>query len=169
MRVLNQSVHRVLMRLEIDLGHHGGTENGRLAVTFKQFARFGVDPQAIAPSLRVLAALGIVKKTKQGAGGRTEHHDASEYCLTYRHTDTANPTNDWRAIKSIEEAKALAAAARKAKEPEFVERSLRSHKKRFSGVEKPQSPRGKNHPSIYISRVRSQNSRPAKRAFQTAP
>jgi hypothetical protein len=146
LQVLNQSEHRVLMRLEIELGHHGGTENGRLIVTFKSFALFGVDRQAIAPSLRVLTTLGIVKKTKQGAGGRTEYHDASEYGLTYRHTDTENPTNEWRAVKSLDEAKRLATVARKAKERDAVERSLKSYKKLSSGVEKPQSPGWKNHP-----------------------
>ena len=146
MQVLNQSEHRALTRLEIELGHHAGTENGKLVVTFKAFKQFGIDPQAVAPSLRALAALGIIERTRQGSGGRTEYHDASEYRLTYRHTDEANPTDDWRSIKTIEDAKRIATVARKAKDRAAVERSLKSAKKEISGVEKPRSPGGKNHP-----------------------
>jgi hypothetical protein len=172
MRVLNQSEHRVLMRLEVALGHHGGTKNGSLIVTYKAFRSYGVDPQAIAPSLRVLIALGLIEKTRQGSGGRTEYHDASEYRLTYRHTDTENPSDEWRHIKTFDEAKQIAAEARKAKASDAVERSIRSAKKHSPGVEKSQIPGWKNqpgnskvsgrkshrstaggdsHPSIYIS------------------
>lgn len=145
MQVLNQSEHRILIRLEVALGHHGGTQNGNLAVTFKQFRLFGVDQQAIAPSLRALAALGIVEKTHQGSGGRTEYHDASSYRLTYRHTDVADPTDEWRRVKTLDEAKQIAASARKAKDPEAVERGIRHAKKDSSEGKKPKSPRGKNH------------------------
>ena len=33
-RVLSQSGHRVLARLEIELAHHGGNDNGKLPTTF---------------------------------------------------------------------------------------------------------------------------------------
>lgn len=36
-RVLTLSARRVLDRLEIELLRHGGNENGRLAVTYRQF------------------------------------------------------------------------------------------------------------------------------------
>lgn len=147
MQVLNQSEHRVLARLEIALGHHGGTKNGSLIVTYKTFRLYGVDPQAIAPSLRVLIALGLVEKTRQGAGGRTEYHDASEYRLTYRHTDTKDPSDEWRHIKTLEEAKQIAETARKAKDRDAVARSLKSIKKHSAGVEKSQIPGWENHPA----------------------
>jgi hypothetical protein len=182
MQVLNQSEHRALMRLEIELGHHGGTENGKLVVTFKAFKDFGIDRQGVAPSLRVLIALGIVEKTRQGSGGRTEYHEASQYRLTYRHTDAQNPTNEWRRVKTLDEAMEIAATARKAKDPEAVARSLKGAKKLSSGVAKPQIPGGRNHrsapgrkshPSIYISGVDTEQTgceaRPLKGAVASSP
>ena len=41
-RVLSLSARRVLDRLEIELGHHGGTGNGDLPVTYDQFQEFGL-------------------------------------------------------------------------------------------------------------------------------
>jgi hypothetical protein len=145
MQVLSKSEHLVLLRLEIELGHHGGTDNGKLLVTFRQFRMFGVDAQAVAPALRVVSALGLVEKTHQGSGGRTQYHEASAYRLTYRHTDTADPTNEWRRIKTLDDAKRMAATARKAKDRDAVERGIRHAKKDSSGVEKPHIPSGKNH------------------------
>jgi CRISPR/Cas system Type II protein with McrA/HNH and RuvC-like nuclease domain len=36
-RVMSLSAHRVVDRIDIELRHHGGTENGKLIVTFDQF------------------------------------------------------------------------------------------------------------------------------------
>jgi hypothetical protein len=37
-RVLSLSARRVIDRIEIELAHHGGMDNGKLPVTFEQFA-----------------------------------------------------------------------------------------------------------------------------------
>ena len=37
-RALSESGHRIISRIEIELGHHGGNDNGRLPITFDQFA-----------------------------------------------------------------------------------------------------------------------------------
>jgi hypothetical protein len=39
--VLSLSAHRLLVRIEIELADHGGTDNGKLPVTFEDFRRFG--------------------------------------------------------------------------------------------------------------------------------
>ncbi|MCA6103941.1 hypothetical protein [Bradyrhizobium australafricanum] len=138
MRVLNQSEHRVLMRLEIELAHHGGTSNGALVVTHQQFVDFGVDREAVAPSIRCLAALKLIEITKQGRGGNREYREASQYRLTYLHTDRADPTHDWRSITTKEQAKNVAVEARRAKGVEAVERSKKARQKQETGSESPQ-------------------------------
>ena len=40
-RVLSLSAHRVLARLEIEIGHHGGHDNGKLQVTYESFVQYG--------------------------------------------------------------------------------------------------------------------------------
>ena len=48
--VLSLSARRVLDRLEIELASHGGTNNGKLPVTFADFHRYGIDYDASALS-----------------------------------------------------------------------------------------------------------------------
>jgi hypothetical protein len=60
-RVLSLSARRVLDRLDIEFAHHGGTDNGRLPVTYDDFERYGIDRHAIAPAIREVAALGFVE------------------------------------------------------------------------------------------------------------
>jgi hypothetical protein len=50
--VLSQSARRILDRIEIEHMRHGAVENGRLPVTFDDFANFGVERQAISPAIR---------------------------------------------------------------------------------------------------------------------
>jgi len=39
---LSLSGHKVLARLEIELAHHGGNDNGKLPVTYQNFVDFGI-------------------------------------------------------------------------------------------------------------------------------
>jgi hypothetical protein len=69
MRVLTLAERRALDRIEIEYAHHGGTDNGKLPITYMDFEHFGLHPNAIAPSLRALVALGFVEITRKGYGG----------------------------------------------------------------------------------------------------
>jgi hypothetical protein len=189
MRVLNQSEHRLLMRLEIERSHHGGTTNGRLIVTHKQFCDYGIDREAISPSIRCLVALKLIEVTKHGRGGNAEYREANEFRLTFRETDQADPTNEWRSIETKEEALRLAVEARRAKNAASVARSVkaeknkkprRSHRRFQGGISDAKMShrrvgtsdlvgRGGISDLLSISRVRNQNSRPAKRASHKAP
>lgn len=113
-RVLSLSEHRCLSRLEIELGHHGGNENGRLPCTYDQFEEYGVHRHSIGPALRALAALGFIEITEQGRAGNAEWRRPTLFCLTYRHTAKANPTDEWRRLQTVEEAATIARAAREA-------------------------------------------------------
>jgi hypothetical protein len=112
-RVLSVSAHRVLSRIEIEHGHHGGLENGRLPVTVQNFEEYGMDRHAIAPAIRECVALGFVEVTVQGRGGNAEFRQPNQFRLTYVFTADAAATNDWRQIETMEGAQALAIAARR--------------------------------------------------------
>lgn len=154
-RALSLSARRVLDRLEIELAAHGGNDNGRLPTTYGNFCDYGLDSKAIAPAIREVVALGFVEVTERGRPSKADWRFPSKYRLTYRHTDTHKPTDEWRSISSAERARKLAIAAREAKDQQAVERSkaaaerqLRENKKENSqGVEPPQAVRGKNGPT----------------------
>jgi hypothetical protein len=112
--VLSLSARRVLDRLEIEMASHGGTNNGKLPVTFADFHRYGIDYDAIAPAIREVVALGFVEITRVGRAGNAEYRSPNIFRLTYRHTDYDNPTDEWRRITGDEQAKKIAVEARKA-------------------------------------------------------
>ena len=97
-QVLSLAGHRVLARIEIELAHHGGNDNGRLPVTFDHFAEYGMDRHAIAPALREVCALGFIEITEQGRAGNAEWRRPNKFRLTYRHTGRADQTDEWRRI-----------------------------------------------------------------------
>jgi hypothetical protein len=65
-RALSLSGHRALSRIEIELRHHGGEDNGQLPVTFDDFAEYGMNRHSISPALAELEALGFIKITERG-------------------------------------------------------------------------------------------------------
>jgi hypothetical protein len=62
-RVLSLSARRVLDRIEIELAHHGGMDNGRPPVTYDDFARYGMDRHAIGPAKESAALLRLSEVT----------------------------------------------------------------------------------------------------------
>ncbi|MDN5003907.1 hypothetical protein ACFQZO_24015 [Bradyrhizobium sp. GCM10027634] len=116
-RVLSVSAHRVLDRICIELARHGGNDNGKLPVTYDDFLQYGLHRHAIAPAIRELCALGFLKITKQGHAGAGEFRCPNLFLVPWLHCkSTPQVTNDWRRIKTLEEATLIAQAARKASE-----------------------------------------------------
>jgi hypothetical protein len=116
-RVLSLSARRLLDRIEIELGHHGGHDNGSLPVTYDQFVEYGIDRQAISPAKREACALGFLEVTRAGRAGNAEWRQPNLFRLTYRpsKSERSYGTNEWRRIETIEEAAAIAKAARTGK------------------------------------------------------
>ncbi|MGP0089888.1 MAG: hypothetical protein ACLPKB_08005 [Xanthobacteraceae bacterium] len=112
-RVLSLSAHRVLARIEIELAHHGGMDNGHLVVTYENFEQYGIDRHAIAPAIREAEALGFIQVTEPGRAGTAWWRRPNRFRLTYKPTKDAGPTDKWRLIKTLEEAEAIARAARR--------------------------------------------------------
>jgi len=111
-RALSLSARRILDRIEIELADHGGTDNGKLPVTYEDFVRYGIHRHAIRPAIREVIALGLVEITEAGRAGNADWRKPNLFRLTFRNTKYA-PTNEWQKI-SEEEAEQIARAARTA-------------------------------------------------------
>jgi len=136
-QVLSLSAHRVLARLEIELAKHGGTDNGKLPVTFDDFVRYGMDRHSIAPAIREVTALGFVEITRRGRAGNAEWRAPNHFRLTYRPTAYARPTNEWVKVQSLAEASALASTARKESKPRLAKNKTSGEKSPAPVGEKP--------------------------------
>src|SRR5262245_22026447 len=72
-QALSLSARRLLDRLEIELAHHGGNDNGKLPATYQDFISYGIGTDQIAPAIREVEALGFVRVTERGRGGNAEY------------------------------------------------------------------------------------------------
>ncbi len=116
-RALSLSARRILDRVEIELADHGGMDNGKLPVTYDDFARYGLDRHAIAPAIREVVALGFLEITEPGRAGNADWREPNLFRLTYRNTKYA-PTDEWQKITE-EEAQSIARSARSAPSPKI--------------------------------------------------
>jgi hypothetical protein len=123
-KVLSLNGRRVVDRVDIELAHHGGNDNGQLPVTYEDFVEYGVSGKRhVAPAIREAEALGFIRVTEHGRGGNAEYRQPNLFFVTYaraRNSHANPPTDDWRKIKTIEEAEKIAAAARSNRSPRAV-------------------------------------------------
>jgi hypothetical protein len=163
MLVLSQSAFRALNRIESEHLAHGGAENGKLPVTYADFVRACVHPDAVAPAIRELEALGLVEITRRGYGSSAEIREPSLYRLTYvgawnaGRTD-ATGTHEYLKFGTREAALAAQKTARLAADPRNVARG----KKHFAtpGIRSVSTPE---------CGVESQNPRPRNPGLQSHP
>jgi hypothetical protein len=150
MRALGHTAHKILMCIESELCHHGGKDNGRLPVTHEDFKKFGIYRHGINPGLREVEALGLMRITEHGRGGNAEYRRSKLVGLTYLPSGNNREipaTNEWKAIATFEEAKAIARKAR-ASPKQFSAPKLGHGKKHFSAPKLGQVPAPKlgDHP-----------------------
>jgi hypothetical protein len=132
-RVLSASGHKVISRIEIELGHHGGNDNGRLPVTTNDFVEYGMHRTSVAPAIREAEALGFIRITERGRGGNAEYRTPNLFFLTYaqsRNSGKHPPTHDWRRFNTLQEAEEAAQSARTNKDPRAVEHGKKNWGKR---------------------------------------
>jgi hypothetical protein len=115
-RALKLSERRVIDRIRIEFAHHDGQDNGKLPVTSRNFHEYGIRWDSIAPAIRASQALGFIRVTRWGVASNAEFRIPNLFALTHLETDNGQTaaTNDWNKIKTLEEADAIARAARKA-------------------------------------------------------
>lgn len=102
-RLLTGNDKLALERLEEEHMAHGVRENGKLHVTYSDFAEAGIRRAAISTSITRLEALGFVECTDRGRASRAEFRFPASYRLTYVQGNLP-ASNEWRAITSTEEA-----------------------------------------------------------------
>lgn len=112
-RILSLSARRIMDRLEIELGHHAGKDNGKLPCTYDHFEEYGVHRHCIAPAIRELVALGFLEVTEQGLAGNREYRRPNLFRLTYRPCGRAQTTDEWKRFRTEEDAMAAVKAVRK--------------------------------------------------------
>src|SRR5262249_15093370 len=164
-RALSLSAHRVLSRIEIELGHHAGSDNGRLPITYEDFQAYGIDRHAIAPAINELEALGFIEVTERGRTGNAEFRSPNKFRLTFRPTDVRSrsvpgqgPTDEWRRVETFEFAESIAKMARRSgwkSKPRYGKLPVsvgRPPTEKASGPvrETPTTPKVGNPPSLSI-------------------
>jgi hypothetical protein len=163
-RVLSRSAHMVIARVEIELGHHGGNDNGRLPITTEDFIAYGIERGSVAPAVREAKALGFVT-VEQGRGGNAEHRKPSLFGSTFsqhRESRRRPPTDDWRRIETIEEAKQIARAARQAKDQNAV-----AHGKRNWNRRQQKQKTGTGFPTVPVRETHTENDKAPVRETRT--
>jgi hypothetical protein len=115
-RALSRAAHQVMARIEVEHAHHGGVDNGELPVTYDQLVEYGLHRHAIAPAIRELVALCFIQIIAKGCAGNERYRRPNLFRLTYRpakDATTGDGTHEWRSIKSVAQAEALAQQGRR--------------------------------------------------------
>lgn len=172
-RVLSLSARRILDRIEIEHASHGGRDNGKLPVTFRNLIEFGIPCRDdIARGIREACALGFVELTRPGRAGNGEFRAANLFRLTYLPANGKRPTDEWRRIRTIEEAEQ---AARNSRKPVMENMTVTGHGFHTSAPDSPVMENGllsRKDLAIYPSREgdtrdhrhqRERHARPARR------
>ena len=104
----------MLDRLDVELGHHGGTENGNLIVTYRQFEAYGIHKDSVGPARRELEALGFIEITERGCAGNAGFGKPNKFRLTFHPAEGApsDGSHEWRRFKTIEDAERAKEEAR---------------------------------------------------------
>src|SRR5208337_2986495 len=97
---------KALMRIEVEHMSHGGVENGKLPVTYRQLEKWGVRRHSVASGVRELVALGIIEITRRGYSGAADMRAPNLYRLTYLQAWNAKDTgtHEYLRIGSVEQA-----------------------------------------------------------------
>lgn len=105
-RFLPDNARRLIDRIELEHMEHGGSENGRLVITYDDFERAGLRRKSVPLAIRQAVALGFLEVTMQGGRAAGKARAPSTYRLTYivGTKRSAQRTDDWKRIKAPEEA-----------------------------------------------------------------
>jgi len=100
-RAMSLTAWRVLNRIIVEHGGHGGGENGKLIVTHRQLHDWGVSKNSIGNAIDELEHLGLIR-VRKGRGGTGGRH-ANLFRLTWiGDHEGGSPTNDWKRITEVD-------------------------------------------------------------------
>jgi hypothetical protein len=116
-RAMSGDAHKLLGLIELEHMRHGGQKNGDLVVTYADMAKYGLGHFRIcARAVREIEVLGLAEVTHGRAGNR-EFREPNRYRLTYLPANGKPPSDEWREIKTIEDAKARLQSIRRRRKP----------------------------------------------------
>ena len=102
--------------LEIEHMRHKGCANGNLFKSYRQFVSAGFNRNTVSTMTKLAEALGFIKVTRETGIGSRDLRDASAYTLTYLPSGVGRdipPTDDWKRIKTPEQAAQIVAKVTK--------------------------------------------------------
>lgn len=128
-REVSSDARLVLDRLMLEHMAHGGHTADKLKCTYANFCEHGIRGRSIAPAIRECEAVGLLITTEKGRHSISTLRRPSTYRLTFlkgRWSDgrQMDPTDEWRTVKTCEEARRLIAAGRDQKSAAHVRRAL---------------------------------------------
>jgi hypothetical protein len=132
LRAASRACRQVIDRICIEHMAHAGTHNGKLIVRKVDFLEYGIGNDQIAPAEREACALGIVILTKRGRAGNAEHRAPHQWGLAFLKDKKtgAMVSTAWKRFQSLQEARAVAAEARRAKDTAAVSAGKRRAERR---------------------------------------
>lgn len=98
LRDMSRAARLVLDRIILEHIDHRGTENGRLTVTYSDFARHGVRRQSVKPAIESLEAAGLIK-FDQGSFASPERRRPNAFTLTWLSVDGYEATKNWKRVE----------------------------------------------------------------------
>jgi hypothetical protein len=125
-RALPPAAKGVIERIAIEHMSHGGTENGRLPVTYGDFEKHGVRRMSIRFGIMAAHALGWITITEEGHAGAGDTRRAARYALQWidRH-DGAPRSNGWKRFETLADAEAMVEKVREVLKAEAEQRKGR--------------------------------------------
>lgn len=132
-QAISFDAHRVLLRLMLEHMAHGGHSADKLKCTYANFREHGIRDRSIAPAIRECEAVGLLVITEKGRPSISTLRRPSTYRLTFLRGvgsdgKQMDPSDEWRAIPSRDEANRLLEAAASRKSAVHVKRALAAGK-----------------------------------------
>lgn len=112
--VIGNEGWQVLRRIMIEDLRHAGKDNGHLIVTYGNLLKCGLHNRASAKGFRQLEAVGIVELIR-GRAGTGNTNAPTKIRLTFLPAYGKPATDEWRNIKTVEDAKAQVMKANKSR------------------------------------------------------
>lgn len=107
-RALGIHARRILDCIEIEHCRHYRKRNGELQVSYNDFVGAGIGRRFIHGGLRDLQIVGLLE-IRAGRCAPGQFRAPNLYRLTYLRTECGEPTNDYKKITSLKQAKLLLA------------------------------------------------------------
>jgi hypothetical protein len=113
-RMLPRLARQVLDAIELELMRHSGKDNGKLTVTYADFAKYcgRQNPRTLVQAVRQAEALGFIIVVR-GIGGIGAARQPNQYRLTYMPGQKGPPGDEWKEVQSEEDARVRLALVKK--------------------------------------------------------